>query len=49
MKKMILLLVVLVGATLILSGCGNWGCWGEHSHGQSQTHSHSSGCGHPGY
>jgi len=49
MKKMILLLVALVGATLILSGCGHWGCWDGHSHRQGQSHSHYAGCGHPGY
>jgi len=51
MKKMTLLLVVLVGAALTLSGCGHWGCWdGDgHTHGQGQTHSHCAGCGHLGY
>jgi hypothetical protein len=51
MKKMILLLFVLVGAALALSGCGHWGCWNGdgHSHGQGQSHSHYAGCGHSGY
>lgn len=49
MKKMILLLFVLVGAALILSGCGHWGCWDGHNHGKGQSHSHYAGCGHPGY
>lgn len=49
MRKTILLLLLLVGAALTLSGCGHWGCWDGHSHGQGQAHSHYPGCGHAGY
>lgn len=50
MKKMIILLVVLVGATLTLSGCGHWGCGNESGHNhRGQSHNHYTGCGHSGY
>lgn len=53
MLKTVLLLIVLVGTLLLLSGCGPWGHWGGHGHNHSTnnntTHSHFRGCGHSGY
>jgi hypothetical protein len=49
MKKTFLLLFILAGMTLTLSGCGPWGCWGGHGHNHGQNHAHYPGCGHPGY
>lgn len=49
MKKTLLLLIILAGTTLTLSGCSPWGCWGGHGHNHDQNHVHHSGCGHSGY
>lgn len=48
-KKTFLLLFILAGTTLALSGCGPWGSWGGHGHNHGQNHAHYPGCGHPGY
>lgn len=45
MKKTFLLILVLAGMALTLSGCGHWGHWGGYGDG----HSHYRGCGHPDY
>jgi len=52
MLKGLLLFLVAAGLTLTLTGCGHWGCWGDHSHHASDynySHSHYRGCGHSGY
>lgn len=49
MRKTILILLLLVGAALTLSGCGHWGCWGGHNHTNHPNHTHYPGCGHAGY
>lgn len=46
MKKRIVLLVALTGATLFLSACGHRGYWGEHGHSHNSGPSHYADCGH---
>jgi hypothetical protein len=56
MIKTVILVVVLAGSVLLLSGCGNWGSCGGYGHNghnststNNQNHTHYQDCGHSGY